>query len=156
GRALAKSPADRYPSMEELRRDLLVIHRELVGASARYPVTQILPDTVRTPRSPAADDDQTLATPSSGVSPLNITPPSVPPAGIPAAAAADATPTPGTPGSGGVRPALELVNSRDPSSESLAGGAPAPGATAGGPEPRFTAETTGAVRRTRLTILAAL
>src|SRR5262249_32327503 len=61
GRALAKSPADRYSSMEELRRDLLLIHRELVGASARYPVTQVLPDTLRTPRPPAADDDQTLA-----------------------------------------------------------------------------------------------
>ena len=148
-RALAKNPAERYPSMEELRRDLQLVHRELVGASSRYPVTQVLPDTVRATRPTSADDDATLATPSSGVNPLNITPPSGSLARIPAAS--DATPTPR---SGGVRPPLELVNFRDPSSESQVDG-PSP-ATAAAAVPRLTSETTTGVRRTRLTILAAL
>jgi serine/threonine protein kinase len=158
GRALAKNPADRYPSMEEMRRDLQLIHRELVGASARYPVTQILPDTLRTPRPPA-DDDPTLATPSSGVTAFPITPPSGALARIPAAAASEATPTPGGSGSGGVRPPLELVNFRDPSSESLnepPSAALATAAAAASMDRRSAGETTAAVRRTRLTILAAL
>jgi serine/threonine-protein kinase len=147
-RALAKSPAERYASMEELRRDLQNVHRELVGASARYPVTQVLPDTVRAPRPPAPDDDATLATPSSGVNPLNITPPSGSLARIPAAAS-DATPTPR---SGGVRPPLELVNFRDPSSESLNEGSASATATA----LRLSTETKTGSRRVPLTILAAL
>jgi len=148
GRALAKNPGDRYASMEELRRDLQNVHRELVGASARYPVTQVLPDTVRAPRPPEADDDTTLATPASGVNPLHITPPSGSLARIPAAAP-DATPTPR---SGGVRPPLELVNFRDPSSESLVEG-PSP-ATAS--SARLSTGTKTASRRVPLTILAAL
>ncbi len=154
-RALAKSPADRYASMEEMRRDLQLIHRELLGGSARYPVTQVLPDTLRTPR-PAPDDDTTLATPSSGVTALPITPPSGALARIPAAARSDATPTPGGSGSGGVRPPLELVNFRDPSSESLNEPPSSALATAAAAAPRATTETGTRVRRTRLTILAAL
>src|SRR5512135_274947 len=148
-RALAKHPAERYQSMEDLRKDLQLVHRELVGASARYPVTQILPDTVRAPRPPSGDEDATQATPSRGVNPLHVTPPSGALARIPAAS--DATPTPR---SGGVRPPLELVNFRDPSSESLneppsAALASAAAAASGpAPTPRST--------RTRLTILAAL
>lgn len=153
-RALAKSPADRYSTMEELRRDLQDVHRELTGASGRYPVTQVLPDTVRTIRPEVTDEDPTLATPSSGVAsiPSQIRPPSGALARVPAP---DATPTSGSI-SGGVRPPLELVNFRDPTAE--AGEQTAtrrPTATAA-VEPRFTAETTGAVRKTRLTILAAI
>src|SRR5262249_43280365 len=69
-RALAKNPPDRSPSMDELRRDLQSVHRELVGASGRYPVTQVLSDAVRAARPGSADDDTTLATPSSGVAPI--------------------------------------------------------------------------------------
>jgi len=153
-RALAKNPADRYTGMEEMRRDLQLIHRELLGASARYPVTQVLPDTLRTPR-PAPDDDTTLATPSSGVTALPITPPSGALARIPAAAGSDATPTPGGSSSGGVRPPLELVNFRDPSSESL-NEPPSSALAAAAAASRPTAETATRGRRTRLTILAAL
>ena len=148
GRALSKNPAERYASMEELRRDLQNVHRELVGASSRYPVTQVLPDTVRAPRPASPDDDATLATPSSGVNPLNITPPSGSLARIPAAAS-DATPTPR---SGGVRPPLELVNFRDPSSESLVEG-PSPATAASA---RLSTGTKTGSRRVPLTILAAL
>ncbi len=143
-RALAKSPADRYATMEELRRDLQVVHRELSGQSGRYPVTHVLPDTVRAIRPEAADEDRTLATPSSGVAKAHITPPSGALARVPAR---DATPT-SAPLPGGARPPLELVNFRDPTAE------PAREETAAQQlpaeqEPRFTTETTGAVRRTR-------
>jgi serine/threonine protein kinase len=152
-RALSKSPADRYPTMEELRRDLQDVHRELTGASGRYPVTQVLPDTVRTIRPEAVDEDPTLATPSSGVAPIpsHIRPPSGALARVPAP---DVTPTSGAI-SGGARPPLELVNFRDPTAEPAADQA-ATQTTAASAEPRFTAETTGAVRKTRLTILAAI
>ncbi|HTY41396.1 MAG TPA: serine/threonine-protein kinase [Thermoanaerobaculia bacterium] len=143
-RALAKNPAERYATMDEFRRDLQNVGRELGGLSGRYPVTQVLPDTVRAARLDA-DEDPTLATPSSGVAPLNITPPSGALARVPAP---DATPTSGAI-SGGARPPLELVNFRDPAAEEVA-----PEATTTGP--RLTTETTGTVRKTRLTILAAL
>ncbi len=148
-RALAKSPADRYATMEEFRRDLLSVYRELGGMSERYPVTQVLPESKRATRAEAADEDPTLATPSSGVAPIHITPPSGALARVPSP---DATPTSASL-SGGARPPLELVNFRDPTAEAAAEEtvrqAPAP-------VPRLTAETTGKVRKTRLTILAAL
>jgi serine/threonine-protein kinase len=148
-RAIAKNPADRYPSMEDLRRDLQAVHRESAGASGRYPVTQVLPDTVRAVRPDDADDDTTLATPSSGVAPLNITPPSGALARVPSP---DATPTSASI-SGGARPPLELVNFRDPTAEPAAEEtvrqAPSEGF-------RLSVETTGSVRKTRITILAAL
>jgi len=151
-RALAKSPADRYPTMEELRRDLQEVHRELTGASGRYPVTQVLPDTVRTLRPEVADEDPTLATPSSGVGaiPSHIRPPSGALARVPAP---DVTPTSGA--ISGARPPLELVNFRDPTAEP-AGEQTATQRAASTVEPRITTETTGTVRKTRLTILAAL
>ena len=113
-RAMAKAPGDRYPTMEAFRKDLHGIHRELVGSSGMYPAVQ--GDTVRTARS-EPDDDTTLATPSSGVvaNRVNITPPS-------GALARARSPSDRTPISGamsGARPNLELVNFRDPSSESL-------------------------------------
>ena len=148
-RALAKSPAERYATMEEFRRDLQDVHREVTGMSGRYPVTQVLPESMRTLRPEGVDDDPTLATPSSGVAPIHITPPS---GALARAPSPDATPTSASL-SGGARPPLELVNFRDPSAEAAAEEtvrqAPARA-------PRLTAETTGTVRKTRLTILAAL
>ena len=148
-RALAKNPADRYATMEDLRRDLQAVHRELAGASGLYPVTQVLPDTVRAVRSADADDDPTLATPSSGVAPLNFTPPS---GALARAPSPDATPTSASI-SGGARPPLELVNFRDPNAEP-------PGEETlrqSRPEgPRLSVETAAAGKKTRLTIFAAL
>jgi serine/threonine-protein kinase len=148
-RALAKNPSERYATMEDFRRDLQAVHRELAGSSARYPVTQVLPDTVRAARPPDAEDDPTLATPSSGVAPLNITPPSGALARVPSP---DATPTSATI-SGGSRPPLELVNFRDPSSESAVDGTVRQQVQ---DSLRLSVETAGTGRRTRLTILAAI
>jgi serine/threonine-protein kinase len=111
GRAMAKSPDERYPTMEAFRKDLQAVFRELSGASGMYPTAS--GDTVRTIR-PDEDLETTLATPSSGVSPIpaNITPPSGALARVPAPS--DATPTTGA------RPPLELVNFRDPSADPAA------------------------------------
>jgi len=144
-RALAKAPGDRYPTMEEFRKDLQAVYRELAGASGMYKVTQVLPDTARAMRDAAPDEDPTLATPSAGLPPFNITPPSGALARVPAP---DATPTSASI-SGGARPPLELVNFRDPSAEGVGD------ETAAGP--RRSAETAPAARsKTRLTVLAAL
>jgi len=143
-RALAKAPADRYPTMEEFRKDLQAVYRELVGASGMYKVTQVLPDTVRAIRPEVADEGPTLATPSSGLPPFNITPPSGALARVPAP---DATPTSASI-SGGARPPLELVNFRDPSAEAAAEETSV--------APSGTTDATSAVRKTRLTVLAAL
>ncbi len=143
-RALAKAPGDRYPTMEEFRKDLQAVFRELAGASGMFKVTQVLPDTVRQIRE-VADEDPTLATPSAGLPPFNITPPSGALARVPAS---DATPTSASI-SGGARPPLELVNFRDPSAEGAAD------ETAVGA--RRSTETAPAGRsKTRLTVLAAL
>ncbi len=114
-RALAKAPGDRYPTMEEFRKDLQAVYRELAGASGMYKVTQVLPDTARAMRDAAPDEDPTLATPSAGLPPFNITPPSGALARVPAP---DETPTSASI-SGGARPPLELVNFRDPSAEGV-------------------------------------
>ncbi len=144
-RALSKAPGDRYPTMEEFRKDLQAVYRELAGASGMYKVTQVLPDTVRAVRDAAPDEDPTLATPSAGLPPFNITPPSGALARVPAP---DATPTSASI-SGGARPPLELVNFRDPSAEGV-GDETAVGA-------RRSTETAPAARsKTRLTVLAAL
>ena len=143
-RALAKAPADRYPTMEEFRKDLQAVYRELVGASGMYKVTQVLPDTVRAIRPEVADEGPTLATPSSGLPPFNITPPSGALARVPAP---DATPTSASI-SGGARPPLELVNFRDPSAEAAAEETSV--------APSGTTDATSAVRKTRLTVLVAL
>src|SRR5262245_13440545 len=109
-RAMAKNPGDRYPTMEAFRKDLQVVYRELTGASGMFPIRPSEPATVRTQR-PNEDLETTLATPSSGVSPIraNITPPSGALARVPS----DATPVSGS------RPALELVNFRDPSAAEI-------------------------------------
>jgi eukaryotic-like serine/threonine-protein kinase len=113
-RAMAKNPADRYATMEAYRKDLQAVYRELTGASGMFPVRPSDSATVRTPR-PNEDLETTLATPSSGVSPIraNITPPSGALARVPS----DATPVSGSISGG--RPALELVNFRDPSAAEI-------------------------------------
>ena len=148
-RALSKTPAERYATMEEFRRDLQDVHREITGMSGRYPVMQVLPETMRTLRAEAPDEDATLATPSSGVAPIHITPPS---GALARAPSPDATPTSASL-SGGARPPLELVNFRDPTAEAAGEETmrQAPAAA-----PRRTSDSTVKVRRTRLTILAAL
>ncbi len=112
GRAMAKTPDERYPTMEAFRKDLQGVHRELVGASGMYP--PMIGDTVRTLR-PDEDMETTLATPSSGVAGIraNITPPSGALARVPAPS--DATPT--SQSISGARPPLELVNFRDPTAD---------------------------------------
>ncbi len=112
-RAMAKVPADRYPTMEAFRKDLYAINRELAGASGMYPAYQ--GDTVRTVQTREEDLDTTLATPSSGVvaNRVNITPPS----GALARAPAPSDRTPISGAMSGARPNLELVNFRDPSAE---------------------------------------
>ena len=145
-----EEPADRYPTMEEFRKDLQAVYRELAGGSGTYPVTQALPDTVRTPRPDVADEDPTLATPSSGVAPAQHHA-----ALRRARARARARPTRRRPPasiSGGARPPLELVNFRDPTAAD-AGEATTPrvGRTGGHRETRPARS-----RKTRLTILAAL
>jgi serine/threonine-protein kinase len=114
GRAMAKSPDERYATMEAFRKDLQAVFREISGASGMYPTMK--GDTVRTLR-PEEDLETTLATPSSGVAPIpaGITPPSGALARVPAAAASDKTPTSGA--ISGARPNLELVNFRDPTAD---------------------------------------
>jgi len=101
-RAMAKERENRYPSMEEFRRDLAEVYREITGSSARLPAgTAALP----------VDPDATLRTPSKGMEAMHITPPSGALARVPVPAEATPT-TPVTlprPGAG-----LELVNFRNP------------------------------------------
>jgi serine/threonine-protein kinase len=94
-RAMEKDRDKRYPSMEDLRRDLETVYREITGRSARLPV---MPPTV--------DPDATLRTPSRGMdTTAGITPPSGALARVPASA-------PPPPPTGAVRrtSGLELVN----------------------------------------------
>ena len=112
-RAMAKSPDERYPTMEAFRKDLQAVFRELAGGgSGIYPAVG---DTVRTLR-PNEDLETTLATPSSGVAPIHasITPPSGALARVPASST-DKTPT--SQSISGARPPLELVNFRDPTAD---------------------------------------
>jgi serine/threonine protein kinase len=114
-RALAKSQADRYPTMDAFRRDLHAVHRELTGSSGSY--ARSAPDAGRTARLEDKEDlDPTLATPASGVAPIHFTPPSGALARQPAPS--DATPTSAS--MGFARPPLELVNFRDPTADALA------------------------------------
>lgn len=146
--AMAKVPAERYPTMEAFRKDLQAIYRELSGHSGQ---THALPETVRTIRPESDDMDTTLATPSSGVSPVAISPPSGALARVPVPS--DVTPTSASLAASGARPNLELVNFRDPAAE----GAEEPAA---GPRRTTDTETdTGAgasVSRTRMVLFASL
>jgi serine/threonine-protein kinase len=153
-RATAKSAADRYPTMEAFRRDLQAVyretHRETPSADSA---------TVRTIRPEASDElDTTMATPSSGVHPVGITPPSGALARIPA-------PSDRTPTSASVsRPPLELINFRDPAADALGDDAAAvtsaPTAAAASQEVRPTSGITltqaAPVARTRLVVFGTL
>ena len=108
-RAMEKDIALRYPSMEVLRLDLQVLHRQLVGSSARLTT---VPRLTQAPRQTTTevDPDATIATPSKGMLQADhITPPSGALARVPAPA--DPTPT-----SASLRreAGLELVNFRGP------------------------------------------
>lgn len=138
--AMGKAPAERYATMEAFRKDLQAIYRELAGQSGQH----ALAETVRTIRPESDDLDTTLATPSSGVSPIAFTPPSGALARVPAPA--DATPTSASMAAA-ARPNLELVNFRDPAAE----GAEEPAAG-----PRRTTETAVGVSRTRMVVFASL
>ncbi len=115
GKAMSKTPAERYQTMEEYRQDLHAVFRELTGSSGMF-MRSLMADAVRATRPGTDDFDTTLATPSSGVGippPAHITPPSGALARQPSAS--DKTPT-----SGSMRPPLELVNFRDPLAEPIA------------------------------------
>ncbi|HEX4441071.1 MAG TPA: serine/threonine-protein kinase [Thermoanaerobaculia bacterium] len=148
-RATAKNAADRYPTMEAFRRDMQAVYRELQpetdsGNSA----------TVRTIR-PASDEmETTLATPSSGVNPLGITPPSGALARVPAAS--DRTPTSASLN----RPPLELINFRnpeaDPSEETLPPSARVPPGQEVRPTSGIMLTQASPVARTRLIVFGVL
>jgi serine/threonine-protein kinase len=113
-RALEKSPDKRFPSMQDLLRELHALYRELTGASARYSnIARLTAD--------VSDLDATLATPSHGVDTVHITPPSGALARAPAPV--PARPTPATTARSAAPPAagLELVNFRDPGEATVVG-----------------------------------
>lgn len=142
--AMAKLPAERYPTMEAFRKDLQAVYRELSGESGGHAGASALAQTVRTIRPQSDDMDTTLATPASGVSPIAITPPS----GALARAPAPSEATPASASFAAVeRPNLELVNFRDPAAE----GSEEPPAG-----PRRTTETDTGVSRTRMIVFGSL
>jgi serine/threonine-protein kinase len=126
-RAIEKQADKRYPTMQDLLRDLHALYREMTGASARYS------NIARLTQVEASDVDTTVATPSHGVDTVHITPPSGALARAPAPAPSRPTPTPPappppqppTPPRG-----LELVNFRDPSEAPGTPGRPTAPATA--------------------------
>jgi serine/threonine-protein kinase len=108
-RAMEKDIEHRYPSMEAMHQDLQGVYRQLAGVSARFAT---IPRKT-TPTGPTApiDPDQTIATPSKGVSVRrseNVTPPSGALARVPSRASTPTPPPTAAPG-------LELVDFRDPS-----------------------------------------
>ena len=118
-RSIEKGIDDRYPSMEALGQDLMVVYRELAGSSARF---STMPRTTHPPRPSTAsvpvNPDQTRPTPGQGVSRGSITPPSGALARVPSHE--DHTPTVAS-AIRSVPAGLELVDFRDPSQR-----APAP------------------------------
>jgi eukaryotic-like serine/threonine-protein kinase len=153
-RAISKNAADRYPTMEAFRRDLQAVYRELgAGEAAGHSAT------VRTIRAEPSDEhDTTMATPSSGVAPIGITPPS-------GALARNPAPSDRTPTSASLsRPPLELINFRDPAADAAAEEATATAApsarVAASQEVRPTSGITltqaAPVARTRLVVFGAL
>jgi serine/threonine-protein kinase len=114
-RAIEKVPDKRFPSMQDLLRDLHALYRELTGASARYSnIARLTAD--------VSDLDATLATPSHGVDTVHITPPSGALARAPAPAPARPTPPASPPRSTSAPTAgLELVNFRDPGEATIVG-----------------------------------
>jgi serine/threonine-protein kinase len=116
-RAMEKSADKRYPTMQELLKDLHALYREMTGASARFS------NIARLTSAASADLDTTVATPSHGMDTVHITPPSGALARVPVPQAArpsppGPTPPPPAPPRPAASPAgggLELVNFRDPS-----------------------------------------
>jgi serine/threonine protein kinase len=119
-RAIEKSPASRYASMEAMHQELSGVYRQLTGSSARLTIPPQVSSTSSSATGSGVepfDPDATHKTPSRGmlgtqVTPSHITPPSGALARVPALE--DATPPTGatlTLGRGG----LEVVNFRDPS-----------------------------------------
>ena len=156
-RAMAKNAADRYPTMEALRRDLQAVYRELSGEGSGHSAT------VRTIRPEQSDElDTTLATPASGV-PSGV-PSAVPPIGItPPSGALARNPAPSdrTPTSASMnRPPLELINFRnpeaDPSEETLPPAARVPAAQEVRPTSGITLTQAAPVARTRLLVFGTL
>ena len=144
-RALSKMPDERYATMDAYRKDLQGVFRELSGASGMYPNAQALAETVRASLPEEEDLDTTLATPSSGVAPIHITPPSGALARKPAPS--EATPTSASLAAS-ARAQLELVNFRDPTAEESP---EEPAARI-----RRTSETVGGVRKMRAVIFGSL
>lgn len=110
-RAIEKSPDKRYPSMQDLLRDLHALYKELTGASARYATI------ARMTSNEPPELETTVATPSHGTQTVHITPPSGALARVPAPEPARTTPPPAR--GAGAAGGLELVNFRD-SSEAVA------------------------------------
>jgi len=110
-RAMEKSADKRYPSMQEMLRDLHALYKELTGASARYSTI------AKMTSAPPPDADATVRTPARGTATVHITPPSGALARVPVPEPTRPTPPPPPP----ARPGggLELVNFRD-SSEAAA------------------------------------
>ncbi|HTO86513.1 MAG TPA: serine/threonine-protein kinase [Thermoanaerobaculia bacterium] len=122
-RAMEKSADKRYPSMQEMLRDLHALYKELTGASARY--STIAKMTSAEP----PDSEATVATPARGTATIHITPPSGALARVPAAEPTRPTPPPppaARPGGG-----LELVNFRDSSEAAAPAARPAAAAPEG-------------------------
>ena len=148
-RAMEKSAANRFPTMEALHQELQTIYRQIAGTSARFTTIPRPETSTTTRRVEPLDPDATLRTPSKGLmadgAPVTPTPPHItPPSGALARAPRpqDHTPTAGMPGLS--QPAdLEAVNFRDPSQRETA----ARRSTAGGAEP---------VRKGRTGILVAV
>ncbi|MGH9400366.1 MAG: serine/threonine protein kinase [Thermoanaerobaculia bacterium] len=118
-RAIEKSPASRYASMEAMQQDLAGVYRQLTGSSARITIPPGTTDTAPSATGSVQpfDPETTHKTPSKGmgatrVTPRHITPPSGALARVPAPQ--DPTPPPGTTLTMG-RGGLEVVNFRDPS-----------------------------------------
>jgi serine/threonine-protein kinase len=109
-RAMEKSPDRRYPSMQDVLRDLHALYKELTGASARYSTI------ARLAATGSPDLETTVATPSHGTRTVHITPPSGALARVPAPEPPRATPPPARPAAA---PGLELVNFRDSSEATM-------------------------------------
>ncbi|HYR45934.1 MAG TPA: serine/threonine-protein kinase, partial [Thermoanaerobaculia bacterium] len=112
-RAIEKNIANRYPSMEALRQDLIQVYRQAIGGPSRMTTTASMEEAAAAAAAAPFDPDETVKTPSKGMTTLrNITPPSGALARVPAhehdetISASTALPEPG---------GLELVNFRDPS-----------------------------------------
>ncbi len=122
-KAMEKNAANRFPTMEALQQELLAVHRQMAGHSARFSIpTRATEGGVTTRAVQPFDSETTVKTPSKGMptthmTPSHITPPSGALARVP-------VPQGATPPTGvtvtSPRGGLEVINFRDPSqSETL-------------------------------------